>query len=218
MSWFSVLPVVATLLAEAPASVPPADLVGPIAAWQQVETPPATAPKGPAATDRAATHWYGGPAVAADAAELALLVGVVVYEKDYQDSHGLRGWQWNAPGARTAGELLVLSTLVSGAVVHGLHDHAGRAVGSIALRAGAWATGVLVLGAVDLGSCNFEEGCHVPSSFPAIIGIPLVIAMAIDDAVFAREPVPAAARAQASWIPTLRIQPGLALLGVGGAF
>jgi len=52
---------------------------------------------------------------------------------------------------------------------------------------------------------------------PGIALIPLpFVALAIDDAVLARDRVPAPA--PAAWTPTLRIQSGLALLGVRGSF
>jgi hypothetical protein len=49
------------------------------------------------------------------------------------------------------------------------------------------------------------------------LSLPLA-AMAIDDAFLAREPVPTGAPTSVSWTPTLRFQPGLALLGVGASF
>jgi hypothetical protein len=155
--------------------------------------------------DDAATRWYGGPAVAADVAEVALLYAM---SRDH------------SPGATKAAELLLLSTLVSGAVVHGLHGHPGRAAGSVALRLGAMLTSASML--LWLINCSGAEDMPCQSSFagsaPAlIIGLPLA-AMAIDDAFLAREAVPSAAPAKTSWTPTLRIQSGLAMLGMGASF
>jgi hypothetical protein len=246
MSWFSVLPVVATLFAEAPASVPPADpVVVPVDADQPVAAPPA--PQGPTEerihlpaprTDGAragqalpeaqdsdevrakelkklhqqylANHpkteprWYGAPAVAADVTELALLFAVVEHSQHNDQT--------------TVLELLGISYLVSGAVVHGLHHHAGRAVGSIALRAGA-----LVLASLGfLALSSSIKGADTHTNGAGALGILLLplplVAMAIDDAGLARDEVPVAVPAQAAWTPTLGIQSGLALLGIRGSF
>jgi hypothetical protein len=210
MSWLSVLPVMATLLVQAPASEPSAEpVVVPDGAGQAVAAPPILAPQAPPPPAGAATHWYGGPAVVADAAEMTLLYGLLRYNADYRAAHP--GYQ--APGATPAGVVLVVSTLVSGAVVHGIHHHSRRAVASVALRAGALLTSVLVVEEAA-NHCGQENPCDL---VPILFAFPLA-AMAIDDAFLAREPVPTAAPAQASWTPTLRIQSGLALLGVGGSF
>jgi hypothetical protein len=193
------------LVADTAAVAPPADrVIVPIDAVQSVTTAPAPTP---------ASHWYGGPAVAADIAEVALFYGVTKYADGR--THG--------SVATTAAALLLLSTLTSGAVVHGLRHHGGRAAASIAMRAGSLLAGVLVAEWYLNRRCNLEEG--ICSGSPAIgdlagaaiIGLPLA-AMAIDDAFLAREPAPAAAPAKRSWIPTLRIQWGLALLGVSSSF
>jgi hypothetical protein len=193
VSWFSVLPVIATLGG----------------AGQPVAAPPTIAPQAPSPPAGAATQWYGAPAVAADVAEVALLYGVLKYNADYQTAHG--GVQ--APGATPVGAVLVISTLVSGAVVHGIHHHSGRAVASVLLRAGALLTSVLVVEGIS-HHCGQENPCDL---VPILFSFPLA-AMAIDDAFLAREPVPAAAPTQASWSPTLRVQSGLALVGLGGTF
>jgi hypothetical protein len=219
MSWFSILPVVATLLAEAPASVAPANpvVVVPSGALQPVAAPTASAVPRPIPPAGPVTRWYGAPAVAADLTELVLLGGVIKNAYDWgQETHA--AFQ-NAPGAKTAAELLLFSTLFSGAVVHGLHRHAGRAAGSIALRAGALlASGLGVY--LIASSVASDGGGGQPGPGLFIIGlVPLpLVAMAIDDAVLARDRVPAAAPAQAAWTPTLQIKSGLALLGLRGSF
>jgi hypothetical protein len=166
----------------------------------------------PTASDGAATRWYGAPAVAADVTEVALLCAVTKYASD----------NWGAPGAKPGAGLLLVSTLVSGAVVHGLHHHGARAAGSIAMRAGAMLVGVLgTVGYVFGRSCSTENGLcpnDHPTIFAVLLAGPSLAAMALDDAFLAREPVPAAAPAETSWTPTLRIQSGLALLGVGASF
>jgi hypothetical protein len=195
------------LVADTAAVAPPADrVVVPIEAVKSVAPPPA-----PALAP--STRWYGGPAVAAEIAEVALLYGVTRYAEG----------RTRTPGSRTAATLLMISALTSGAVAHRLHHHGGRAAGSIALRAGSLLAGVLVAEWYLNRHCNLEEG--ICSGSPAlgdlagaaIIGLPLAV-MAFDDAFLAREPVPSAAPAKASWIPTLRIQQGLALLGVSSSF
>jgi hypothetical protein len=224
MSWLSVLPVVATLFAEAPASVPAAQpVVEPIGFGQPVAAPPVLARPAPeqvAAPDGAATRWYGAPAVAADVTEVVLLYAVTRYANDFGNTHHVDGF--DAPGAKTAAELLVVSTLLSGAVVHGLNHHGGRAAGSIAMRAGAMLAGVVGAGAYVFGrSCPNYEDAFCPTD-PTILAVlltgPSLAAMAIDDAFLARETVPAAAPAKTSWTPTLRIQSGLAMLGMGASF
>jgi hypothetical protein len=221
MSWLAVLPVVATLFAEAPASI----TANPFALYRVgsdhlVTESWAPPPQAPSDADGAETHWYGGPAVAADVAEVALLYEVTKYTSDYNRTHygspGYDGNPWDAPGAQTAASLLVFSTLVSGAVVHGLHQQGSRAMGSIALRTGALLAGVLLFEA-DSGHCVNRDDCVPSFGIGALIALPLV-AMAVDDAFLAREAVPAAAPAKAAWTPTLRIQSGLAMLGMGASF
>jgi hypothetical protein len=153
---------------------------------------------------------------------VALLYVVTRYANDYGNTHHVDGF--DAPGAKTAAELLVVSTLLSGAVVHVLNDHGARAAGSIAMRAAAMLVGLFGTVEYVFGrNCpNYEDGFCPGGSNPAIIAVlltgPSLAAMAIDDAFLAREAVPAAAPAKTSWTPTLRIQSGLAMLGMGASF
>jgi hypothetical protein len=73
-------------------------------------------------------RWYGAPAVAADVADVVLFYTLAKYTDDYSNTHHVDGL--DAPGARPALAALVVSTLVNGAVVHGLHGHARRAGGA----------------------------------------------------------------------------------------
>jgi hypothetical protein len=211
MSWFSVLPLAATLFAEAPVSVPSADpVLAPIGGGQAVVASPAPVPQAPA------TRWYGAPAVAADVTEVALLYAVTKYADPY--GYTVDGFLTTK---RTT-ELLVISTLVSGAVVHGLHHHGVRAAGSVALRAGAVLAGLIGTVAIEFGrSCPQYEDGFCPNrpdiGYVLIAGLPLA-AMAVDDALLAREAVPAAAQPKTAWTPTVRLQSGLAMLGVGASF
>jgi hypothetical protein len=226
MSWFSVLPVAATLLAEAPAPAPPAEpVVVPSGSVEPVPAPTLSAASAPIPPARPVARgdrwdWYGAPAVVADGTELALLGAVLLYDYNYQQTSHIPG-HWNAPRSGDAAALLVLSSLVTGAVVHGLNHHWGRAVGSIAWRTFA----LLLAGALDSaifgcgratgdGQCPYHGGIAEDA---VLFGLPLA-AIAVDDLFFARDSVPVAAPAQAAWTPTLRIQSGLALLGIRGSF
>jgi hypothetical protein len=201
MSRLLVLPVMAMLLAEAPASEPPAEPVVPIGEGDAVAAP--SAHEAPTDLEDAATPSYGGPAVAAAVAEGALLYGANKYQSDHKS--------WDAPKARTADTLLVISNLASGAVIHGLDHHAARAFGSIALRAGALLTGVLVTNWYLGTYCNADQPCSGRSAMGALvvgsfIGLPLA-ALALDDT-----------SARGSWTPKIWFKAGLAFLGVGASF
>jgi hypothetical protein len=210
MAWLSVLPVAATLLAQAPAAAPPVEpVVAPIATGPSVGAPPAPALQAPAPS-AVATRWYGAPTVAADVAAAVLVYGVAEYNADYRREHP----GFNAPGATPVALVLLLSTAVNGAIVHGIHHQPTRAAASVFLRSGALLT-AFVLG--SNGHCGGQENPDCTGELVLLASIPL-LAISADDAFLAREPLPAAAPAQHAWTPTLRIQSGLAMLGVGTSF
>jgi hypothetical protein len=150
-------------------------------------------------------RWYGAPAAAADVIELALLSHLVA------SGHGFIS-------TRTDLEVVAISYLVSGPVVHAVHGHFGRAGGSFALRAGALLVASLGAAAAFANAVGSEGHPSGAAPFGTLL-VPLpLVAMGIDDAGLAWDEVPAAAPAQAAWTPALRIQSGLALLGIRGSF
>jgi hypothetical protein len=206
MGWLSVLPVAAALVAQAPAAAPPVEPVAvPIGAGPSVVAPPAPALQAPAPAE-GATRWYGAPAVAADVAEVVFLYGVSRYDNDYVDEHLA-----HAPGAVPLEWALVISTVVSGAIVHGVHHQPEKAAASVLMRTGALLISAMLASKVPCG----QE--HPDCTGKFLLSIPLAV-MAADDAFVMREPVPSAPPARDTWTPIARLQSGLAMLGVGASF
>jgi hypothetical protein len=206
MAWLSVVPIAAAFLAQAPAVAPSVEpVVAPSGAGPSVGAPPAPALQAPAPAE-GATRWYGAPAVAADVAEVVFLYGLARYDDDYVNEHLA-----HAPGAVPLEWALVISTVVSGAIVHGVHHQPEKAVASVLMRTGALLITALVASKVPCG----QE--HPDCNGKLALSIPLAV-MAADDAFVMREPVPSASPARDTWTPTARIQSGLAMLGVGASF
>jgi hypothetical protein len=146
-------------------------------------------------------HWYGGPAVVSDIASFTLV--------------GLGG-AWNS------GEVFALGVAgfaLGAPINHLANGHPGRALASLGIRAlgVGVATGALLLDVVA-HPCDGELSCrHSPVVGLTAGAAALLAAMALDDALLAREPVRARG-AGASFTPALVVAPSLALVSLGGAF
>jgi hypothetical protein len=159
---------------------------------------------GPAAAPAEAEGWYGGPAVAIDAAAVGLLAtGLAV-----------KGW----PGAGLAVVGVSTAVLVS-PFNHALHGYRDRTDLSFGLRLGAALVGL----AADLYVAGAYDRCsgETPSGYcgrlrGGLLLAPLAVVMVVDDAVLSR----GSSRAEPS--VTARLAPmvgptGL-LFGLGGTF
>lgn len=162
---------------------------------ERVEREPTSAP----------SRWYGGPAVVADVLSFTMIGG---------------------GGAANRVEILLLGTagFAFGAPINHLaNGHPGRALASFGIRAlGAGAaTGVFLMDVLSR-SCHGNEGsCDGFPAFGLAAGAAfLITAMAIDDAVLARETrQPARSRpARANLVPALVVAPSLAFASLGGRF
>ena len=192
--------------------------------------PPAPSPPAPAPAN---TEWYGTPILVSDLASALL---------------------WSlAAGASTSegGPVAPLALMASlpyvftSPVVHAVHGHGWRAVGSVVLRLALPTAGVVVgafVGAetcttpplpADWPSIEYTYGCSWDGAITgALVGVVItgLGAMVIDDAVLAWGPPDEPAPAQASlrppalqWLPTLGVahdsgNNAVPTLGVAGSF
>ncbi len=218
MFWLSVLPVLATLLPQAPVSEPTADVGPGVTPLDGTSVPrPASAvavpAAAPAAGEGASFRWYGAPMVVIDALNVGLVAGAAAYSDHHSNS-----------GLVTAAGLSALAIYsFGGMVVHDVNGQPRHAVKSILLRGGALVAGILA--AVPIlasGGCSSQDSAldrpgYCALGGPILLAFPLA-AMAIDDALFARAPVDAPRPVRAAWAPTLRLQSGVAVAGLGGTF
>jgi len=199
MTWFLALPVAAALFANVPN--------GPVR--EPTIEPPGVEPSDPpvaAWAPQPASPWYGAPALAVDGA-VAVGLAVVVEMNDNRSSSGTPAVVYGLGAAY----------LLGGPLVHLAHGHAARSAESFLVRAGALAAGLALAVAI---SDRPRSGCadeSADATCPAGYGLLLapVTAMLVDDLLLAREPAARSARALSSRVV---VQPGLALLGVGGTF
>jgi hypothetical protein len=218
MSWLSVLPVMATLLGQAPVREPPADGGPRVTPLDGTAVPgPASAVAVPAAAPAAGEgesfRWYGAPMVVIDALNVGLIAGVAAYSDHHPNS-----------GLVTAAALSALAIYtLGGMVVHDVNGQPRHAAKSVLLRGGALVAGILA--AVPIlasGGCSSEDSLLDRPGYCALGGPILFVfplaALAIDDAFFARSPVEAPPPVHTVWAPTLRLQSGVALAGLGGTF
>ncbi|MFL5303594.1 MAG: hypothetical protein ACJ8F1_00200 [Polyangia bacterium] len=196
MTWFLVLPFATTLLANVPAA-PPEPTIEPVGAEP---SPPFTgAPQEPA------SGWYGAPALVVDA---AVAVGItLVVDADNNSSQ-------SGPPAVLYG--LAAAYLLAGPVVHLVHGNGLRSAESLLVRIGALAAGVAVMYAlVDPLNCNVEVSERGPCRAPYALALAPLTAMLLDDVLLARDAPAQRARTVSTRV---LVQPGLALLGIGGSF
>ena len=191
LTWAAVLTAVVPATAALPACPPPADSGAGLAA--PAET---AATEGPSV-------WYGGPAVAADAASLVLM---------------LDGAVSNDGGALVFG----LTAFVLGAPINHLaHGRPGRALASLGLRtlAVGAATGV-ALEDLLVNHCDSDVArCRNPDYAIAIDTVIVAGVMALDD-VYASAPGPGRppGGAETTLTPGLLVGPSTAFVSLGGRF
>jgi hypothetical protein len=162
------------------------------------------------------TKWYGAP----------MLVSDLLSTTSWGIAAGTSTSPNNA-GAAFAG-LAGFPYLLTSPVVHAMHGHGWRAVGSVLLRASLAAAGLVVgVGATSCNECFFEG-----SFTGAIVGVAVggLVAMAIDDGLLAWEPPDPPRPAHASlrppalqWLPTMGVaydsrSAAVPTFGVAGSF
>ena len=143
--------------------------------------PPTTATSASAPAPASDEAWYGGPAVATEAASLGVLLltdAVVVGQRSLLASPlvvaGIAGFALGGP------------------VNHAVHGHLGRAWGSLGLRLGAFAIGTVGAFLVAAGEQCFGEETPTCSGGPIALAfaLPIVVAYVADDVFWARGPAP----------------------------
>jgi hypothetical protein len=111
--------------------------------------------------------------------------------------------------------------VLGGPIIHLAHEQSGRALGSIGLRVGLPATGLLVGGALAASCGGASEWCLVGAVlFGGVIGLGGVLAaIIVDDAVLGRAPKPATkSAARVALTPLLDPKRRAAGLSLVGAF
>jgi hypothetical protein len=139
--------------------------------------PPTTAATAPApAPDEV---WYGGPAVATEAASLGVLL--------LTDAFVVGQGSFLAAPLVLAG---AAGFALAGPVNHVVHGHLGRAWGSLGLRLGAFFVGGVGAFLIAAGEHCFGEEAPMCSGGPIALAfsLPVVVAYIVDDVVWAREP------------------------------
>ena len=147
-------------------------------------------------------RWYGWQTLLTDAAALGLLVGA-------------------ASSQSTATPGLALYAL-GGPGVHAGHGHAGKALGSLALRVSLPVTVGYVGYAIDSANCGESEWfCGLEGAAAGIL-VGTVAAITIDSAVLANEDAVGATRKNASrrvrFAPAVSVVPGRYSAGLVGTF
>ena len=114
---------------------------------------------------------------------------------------------------------LAAAYLLGGPVMHAVHGNAVHSIESLLLRAGAVVAGVVTLFAVaEQVGCETEGSDHGPCRAAGyLITMPALAAMLVDDLLLARD-APAQPTAGTHVSTRVVVQPGLAMLGIGGTF
>jgi hypothetical protein len=190
---------------------------------------PANDPSGSAV--RTDTKWYGLPILLSDLASAAM----------WSLAAGTATSTYGGGPAVPLTVVAIFPYVITSPVVHALHGHGWRAVGSVALRLSLPAVG-MVIGFFAGAECSPPSGV-VPSGIEscdslggafkgALVGsaIAAVVAMVIDDAALPWEPPADTAPAKASlrppglqWLPTLGVahdsgNNAVPTFGVAGSF
>jgi len=190
---------------------------------------PANDPSPPASAS-ANSKWYGLPMLVSDLVSAAIWSATVVSSSTSGPDNP----------AEQASVLALFPYLITSPVVHALHGHGWRAVGSVALRLVLPTAGFVIGGLA--ATCPPPPGV-VPSGIEycdsldiafkgALVGsgIAAVLAMVIDDAALTWEPPDEPAPAKASlrppalqWLPTLGVahdsgNNAVPTFGVAGSF
>jgi hypothetical protein len=179
----------------------------PAAAQTDLGDPPALpraapglqAPFASGQTPQPQPKWYGWQVWAADAASLALTAACV----SKTDGDCL----WTLPGY-----------LLAGPIIHGVHNHPGRVLGSVALRVGAPLVGAyLGLQSVDCSHTD-NNACGLGGflgglAVGAVAAVMIDGVLAVDDSTPSPRPTPAR-----SVTPTVSVAGGNTVFGVVGRF
>jgi hypothetical protein len=198
MTWFLILPFATTLLANVPAA-PPEPTIEPVGV--EPSPPFARATQGPE------SGWYGAPALVVDAA-LAIGITIVI---DADNNSSQRGTPAVVYG-------LAAAYLLAGPVVHLVHGNGLRSAESLLVRVGALAASLAVTYALaDPLHCNVEVSEHIPCRAPYALALAPLTAILVDDVLLARD-APAQPQRASTVSTRVLVQPGLAMLGVGGSF
>jgi hypothetical protein len=178
----------------------PEALAPPTAASAEL-APPADAARKPGNPAGEPTTWYGGPAIAADAAALALMTSGAMADAGGAFWFGMAGFALGAP------------------INHLAHGESGRALGSFGIRALAAGLAVgLPLEDILVNHCDGDvTPCRDAGTTIAIGTTLLVAAMVLDDALLARAPEPSPRKA-ISLVPGLAIAPGAGFASLSGRF
>lgn len=200
MTWFLVLPLATTLLANVPSGSPQPTI-------EPAGVEPSTAPFAGEPTEPP-SGWYGAPSLVVDAvAAVGIAIVVSMTDNDHSQS-----------GTPAAVYALGAAYLLAGPVVHLAHRHALRSVESLLLRVGGLAAGLaLTYSLADVSGCGVEPSEHVPCRAPYALALAPLTAMLFDDVLLSHEP-PAQPQRASAVSPRVLVQPGLALLGVAGTF
>jgi hypothetical protein len=148
------------------------------------------------------THYYGLPMAAMDAASIGLFLG------------GAAGNDGGLVG------LSAVSFSFGPPLVHLLHGHPKRALASLGIRtlAGGLAVGAIVWD-LTANYCDPDGGhCDGPVLGLTVGAMAILAAMVVDDAVLARDTVPAQPSVIHSLVPAVGIGQRAALLSLGGRF
>jgi hypothetical protein len=184
----------------APPAEVPAEAVAPVRANAIGSNVPVSPPSTP--TGDGADQWYGGPAVAADAASLALMLHGAISNDEGTLLLGLTGYVLGAP------------------INHLVRGRPSAALGSFGLR--LLATGLAAGVALEDVLVNHCDGdvtpCRGPNYAIAIDTVLVLGVMALDDALFARAPILATRHAERTVSPGLLVGPSTAFVSLGGRF
>jgi hypothetical protein len=166
-------------------------------------------------SEPARRQWYGAPLVLADAGAFALIAGGL----------GLS----MRPGIRpeVPGAMLITGGVVyafDGAVVHGIHGEADKALGSVLLRVLVAPTAGFVGGLIGAGAgagCVGSENCSIGYTIWGFVigaGTGMVAASVIDNAVLAYKNPANAGERTLLIAPVIDPRGGIAGLGVSGTW
>jgi hypothetical protein len=151
-------------------------------------------------------RWYGWQTLLTDAAAITLTVALTANADEHDDAAVI--------GAFVIG---ASAFALGGPIVHAAHGHWGKAGISLASRLGLSFIGAAIGAGIGADSCSQyvydHDGCAIEDGALGLIA-GAAIAVIVDAAVLAREPVPAPSRNDALFVFTpLRSGGGLTLVG-----
>jgi len=169
--------------------------------WPEAAPP---IPIGPAAPVQ--ERWYGWQTLLTDAGAITLTIALTANADERDDAAVI--------GAFVIGASVFA---LGSPIVHGAHDHWGKAGVSLALRLGLSLIGAAIGAGIGADSCSQyvydHEGCAIGYGALGLIA-GATTAVIVDAAVLARELVPAPARDHAMFLFTpMRSGGGLTVVG-----